>query len=57
MLQELKKAGATINKVGGKGSHRKVTIPSRNQTLIISGKEGDDVKRYQEKALKDFLGK
>lgn len=42
-------AGFTIVK-GGKGSHRKLRHPS-GITTVLSGKDGDDAKNYQEKEL------
>lgn len=36
---------------GGKGSHRNFTHTQLNHVVTISGKEGDDAKNYQEKAL------
>jgi len=40
---------------GGKGSHRKFMHPNFPRTVIISGKTGDDAKRYQEKAVKNAI--
>lgn len=45
---ELKKAGFIWNP--GKGSHRKWKHPSGAQ-FNMSGKPGDDAKRYQEKGV------
>jgi predicted RNA binding protein YcfA (HicA-like mRNA interferase family) len=47
LIAELKKAGF-INR-GGKGSHR--NFESGNVKITISGKEGADAKRYQEKEV------
>ncbi len=50
LIQELEKAGF-INR-GGKGSHRNFLHPEIPYPVTLSGKEGDDAKPYQEKALK-----
>ena len=39
---------------GGKGSHRNFEHPL-GETLTISGKLGDDAKRYQEKLVKEYI--
>ena len=39
----------------GKGSHTKWSHPLLNYKITISGKDGNDAKRYQEKDVKDFL--
>ena len=36
----------------GKGSHRNFLHPNLRRTVVISGRGGDDAKRYQEKAVK-----
>ncbi|MEM9744396.1 MAG: type II toxin-antitoxin system HicA family toxin [Pseudomonadota bacterium] len=36
---------------GGKGSHRNYVHPSLSQPITISGKLGDDAKKYQERAV------
>ena len=38
-----------------KGSHTKWSHPSLNYKITLSGKDGNDAKRYQEKDVKDFL--
>ena len=50
LIRELKKAGFVDR--GGKGSHRNLTHPDLAKPITISGKEGDDVKHYQEKAVR-----
>ena len=52
LLQELEKNGFTNR--GGKGSHRNY-LHKRGIRITISGKLGDDAKRYQEKAVKDAI--
>lgn len=37
---------------GGKGSHRNFTHPRVAQPVTLSGRSGDDAKKYQEKAVK-----
>jgi len=54
LIVDLKKAGF-VNR-GGKGSHRNFTH-SCGVTVTLSGKEGDDALRYQEKNVKQALRK
>ena len=49
LIKDYLDAGFVIIK-GGKGSHRKLRHPS-GITAIVSGKDGDDAKNYQEKEL------
>jgi predicted RNA binding protein YcfA (HicA-like mRNA interferase family) len=49
LIAQLERNGF-INR-GGKGSHRHYEHPL-GERLTISGKEGDDAKRYQEKLVK-----
>ena len=48
LIAQLEKSGF-INR-GGKGSHRNFLHP-KGLKLTISGKNGDDAKRYQEKLV------
>jgi predicted RNA binding protein YcfA (HicA-like mRNA interferase family) len=50
LIRQLEDAGF-INR-GGKGSHRNFVHPHVSKIITISGKENDDAKRYQEKAVK-----
>ncbi len=50
LIKEIEKAGF-INR-GGKGSHRNFVHPKVGKPVTISGKLGDDVQHYQEKAVK-----
>ena len=50
LIKALEKAGF-VNR-GGKGSHRNFLHPSCPFPVTISGREGEDAKRYQEKAVK-----
>ncbi|NEP26750.1 MULTISPECIES: type II toxin-antitoxin system HicA family toxin [Moorena] len=49
----LKKAGFSYR--SGKGSHTVWSHPLLNYSLTISGKDGEDANRYQEKAVKNIL--
>lgn len=50
LISDLETAGF-LNR-GGKGSHRNFTHPKLATPITISGKLGDDVKRYQERIVK-----
>jgi predicted RNA binding protein YcfA (HicA-like mRNA interferase family) len=49
LIRDLEKAGF-VNR-GGKGSHRNFVHPALKKPITISGKDNDDVKHYQEKAV------
>jgi predicted RNA binding protein YcfA (HicA-like mRNA interferase family) len=49
LISELEKAGF-VNR-GGKGSHRNFVHPVVMKPVVISGKSGDDAKKYQERAV------
>jgi predicted RNA binding protein YcfA (HicA-like mRNA interferase family) len=49
LMRDLEQAGF-VNR-GGKGSHRNYKHPS-GVKITISGKSGDDAKRYQEREVK-----
>ena len=49
LISELEKAGF-FNR-GGKGSHRNFVHPDVMKPVVISGKMGDDAKKYQERAV------
>lgn len=49
LISELEKAGF-VNR-GGKGSHRNFIHPTVVKPVVISGKSGDDAKKYQERAV------
>ncbi|MDD2725088.1 MAG: type II toxin-antitoxin system HicA family toxin [Methylovulum sp.] len=49
LIAELEKAGF-VNR-GEKGSHRNFMHPLLIRSVVISGKAGDDAKKYQEKAV------
>ena len=44
--------GAGFEDRGGKGSHRNFVHPRVQKPLTLSGQEGDDAKRYQERAVR-----
>jgi predicted RNA binding protein YcfA (HicA-like mRNA interferase family) len=50
LIADLEKHGF-VNR-GGKGSHRNFTHPNVGRPVTISGSDGDDAKKYQEKAVK-----
>ena len=50
LVADLEAAGF-VNR-GGKGSHRNFVHSNVSKPLALSGKLGDDAKRYQEKAVK-----
>lgn len=54
LIAELEKWGFADR--GGKGSHRNFEHPT-GERLTISGKEGSDAKRYQEKLVRDSIRK
>lgn len=49
LIADLESAGF-VNR-GGKGSHRNFLHPKVAKPLTLSGKPGDDAKRYQERAV------
>jgi len=53
LIQELLKAGFLDRR--GKGSHRNFTHPECSRPVTLSGKAGEDVKPYQEKAIQKAL--
>lgn len=50
LIANLERAGF-INR-GGKGSHRNFVHPNVTAPITISGKTGDDAKRYQVRAVR-----
>jgi predicted RNA binding protein YcfA (HicA-like mRNA interferase family) len=53
LISQLEKAG--FENRGGKGSHRNFVHPKVSRPITISGKLGDDAKRYQERAVERAL--
>ncbi|MCK4905056.1 type II toxin-antitoxin system HicA family toxin [bacterium] len=54
LMRDLQRAGF-INR-GGKGDHRNFVHSNVTKPITISGKEGDDAKHYQEKAVRLAIG-
>jgi predicted RNA binding protein YcfA (HicA-like mRNA interferase family) len=50
LIQDLARAGF-IDK-GGKGSHRNFVHPNCKRPITLSGKQGDDARKYQERDVK-----
>ena len=55
LIQDLVKAGFYEIKGAGKGSHRKYTHVLYPVVVTISGKSGEDSKRYQEKQVRQAI--
>lgn len=49
LIADLNAAG--FENRGGKGSHRNFVHPKVAKPVILSGKAGDDAKKYQERAV------
>ena len=49
LIKDLENIG--FIKRGGKGSHRNFVHPKVRKPITISGKDNDDAKHYQEKAV------
>ncbi|HEY3760515.1 MAG TPA: type II toxin-antitoxin system HicA family toxin [Verrucomicrobiae bacterium] len=54
LVSDLEKSGFILA-VGGKGSHRKFRHPKFAGAVILSGKDGDDARHYQEKQVKNAI--
>jgi predicted RNA binding protein YcfA (HicA-like mRNA interferase family) len=52
LVKDLYDAGFAFIPGGGKGSHRKFTHANYEGAVTISGHDGDDAKKYQEKQVK-----
>jgi predicted RNA binding protein YcfA (HicA-like mRNA interferase family) len=52
LVKDLRDAGFELVLSGGKGSHRKFTHVNYPGAVTVSGKDGDDAKKYQEKQVK-----
>jgi predicted RNA binding protein YcfA (HicA-like mRNA interferase family) len=55
LLRDLREAGFKEIPGAGKGSHRKLVHPKFSGAVTVSGKLGDDVKRYQEKEVSSAI--
>jgi predicted RNA binding protein YcfA (HicA-like mRNA interferase family) len=53
LIADLEAAGFTNR--GGKGSHRNYIHPKRIGQVTISGKLGDDARRYQEREVREAI--
>jgi predicted RNA binding protein YcfA (HicA-like mRNA interferase family) len=53
LIAELEAAG--FENRGGKGSHRNYVHPRLSKPITISGKLGDDAKRYQIRAVRTAI--
>ena len=52
LVKDLRDAGFELVPGGGKGSHRKFTHVNYSGAVTVSGKDGDDAKKYQENQVK-----
>jgi predicted RNA binding protein YcfA (HicA-like mRNA interferase family) len=53
LIAELEQAG--FENRGGKGSHRNYVHPRLSKPITVSGKLGDDAKRYQIRAVRTAI--
>jgi predicted RNA binding protein YcfA (HicA-like mRNA interferase family) len=53
LIADLKRAG--FLQEPARGSHRKFRHPRDGATVILSGQEGDDAQRYQEKQVRSVI--
>jgi predicted RNA binding protein YcfA (HicA-like mRNA interferase family) len=54
LISDLTKAGFVVVH-GGKGSHRKFRHPRISGSLILSGRDGEDARHYQEKQVRNAI--
>jgi predicted RNA binding protein YcfA (HicA-like mRNA interferase family) len=52
LVKDLLDSGFELISGAGKGSHRKFTHPNYPGAVTLSGQDGDDAKKYQEKQIK-----
>jgi predicted RNA binding protein YcfA (HicA-like mRNA interferase family) len=57
LVRDLLDAGFELVPGGGKGSHRKFTHTNYSGAVTVSGSDGDDAKKYQEKQVKRAIEK
>jgi len=55
IIADLLAAGFREQAGGGKGSHRKFIHERYAETVTVSGKAGDDAKRYQERQVRKAI--
>ena len=53
LVAQLERAG--FRNRGGRGSHRNFVHPDLSKPITVSGKLGDDAKRYQIRAVRNAL--
>ncbi|MCB1127181.1 MAG: type II toxin-antitoxin system HicA family toxin [Verrucomicrobiae bacterium] len=56
LIADLERAGFSMVP-GGKGSHRKFRHPRYRGSLLLSGRDGDDARPYQESQIRTALNK
>jgi predicted RNA binding protein YcfA (HicA-like mRNA interferase family) len=54
LIADLESAGF-VSVSGGKGSHRKFRHPRFPGSVILSGQDGEDAYRYQEKQVRNAI--
>ena len=54
LIADLNQSGF-VRMDGGKGSHRKFQHPRFSGSVILSGNEGDDAHKYQEKQVRNAI--
>ena len=55
LVLDLLDAGFELVRGAGKGSHRKFIHANYAGAVTLSGREGDDAKKYQEKQVKQAI--
>lgn len=55
LVKDLIDAGFELLPGGVKGPHRKFTHPDYRRAVTLSGQDGDDAKKYQEKQVKQAI--
>lgn len=55
LVKDLQNAGFELIGGAGKGSHRKFTHANYSGAVTLSGRDGDDAKKYQEKQVKKAI--
>lgn len=55
LVKDLREAGFSLVPGAGKGSHRKFTHANYEGVVTLSGDDGDDAKKYQEKQVKQAI--
>ena len=55
LVRDLRDAGFAEVPGGGKGSHRQFVHANYEGAVTLSGKDGDDAKKYQEKQVQHAI--